>query len=84
MKQCQKCLKGGHWTYQCKEERVYVSKPSRTTELRQMKKKSEKPKREEEPVLAIEDRDGFADELLKEIRRERKVQEQKRRRSASP
>ncbi|KAF8914954.1 zinc knuckle-domain-containing protein, partial [Mucidula mucida] len=30
---CQKCLKTGHFTYQCKNAPVYVSRPSRTQQL---------------------------------------------------
>lgn len=31
--QCQKCFQLGHWTYECKNERVYVSRPTRTQQL---------------------------------------------------
>lgn len=30
---CQKCLQKGHWTYECKNEAAYRSRPSRTKEL---------------------------------------------------
>ncbi|KAJ8509248.1 hypothetical protein ONZ45_g8560 [Pleurotus djamor] len=30
---CQKCLNTGHYTYQCKSTRPYVSRPSRTQQL---------------------------------------------------
>ncbi|ETW81562.1 hypothetical protein HETIRDRAFT_248226, partial [Heterobasidion irregulare TC 32-1] len=30
---CQKCLGTGHFTYQCKSTRPYVSRPSRTQQL---------------------------------------------------
>ncbi|KAI9573705.1 zinc knuckle-domain-containing protein [Boletus coccyginus] len=30
---CQKCLKTGHFIYECKSERPYVSRPSRTEML---------------------------------------------------
>ncbi|KAJ7175846.1 zinc knuckle-domain-containing protein [Mycena filopes] len=30
---CQKCLKNGHFTYECKNTRPYVSRPSRTQQL---------------------------------------------------
>ena len=33
---CQKCLQLGHWTYECKNERVYSSRPSRTQLLNTM------------------------------------------------
>ncbi|CAH2044628.1 unnamed protein product [Thlaspi arvense] len=32
--QCQKCFQAGHWTYECKNERVYISRPSRTQQLK--------------------------------------------------
>ncbi|CAI5505812.1 unnamed protein product [Closterium sp. Naga37s-1] len=35
--QCQKCFKPGHWTYECKNERVYIARPSRTQLLRNTK-----------------------------------------------
>ncbi|KAF8053780.1 hypothetical protein N665_1374s0002 [Sinapis alba] len=35
--QCQKCFQTGHWTYECKNERVYVSRPSRTLQLKNPK-----------------------------------------------
>ena len=31
MQQCQKCLRFGHWTYECKNETAYLYRPSRTT-----------------------------------------------------
>ncbi|KAI0061675.1 hypothetical protein BV25DRAFT_1805131 [Artomyces pyxidatus] len=30
---CQKCLGTGHFTYQCKSSRPYVTRPSRTAQL---------------------------------------------------
>lgn len=35
--QCQKCYQTGHWTYECKNERVYISRPSRTQQLKNPK-----------------------------------------------
>lgn len=35
--QCQKCFESGHWTYECKNERVYISRPSRTQQLKNPK-----------------------------------------------
>ncbi|KAL3678135.1 hypothetical protein R1sor_021091 [Riccia sorocarpa] len=35
--QCQKCLQIGHWTYDCKNERTYVSRPSRSQLLKDLK-----------------------------------------------
>ncbi|TFK24994.1 hypothetical protein FA15DRAFT_591445 [Coprinopsis marcescibilis] len=36
---CQKCLERGHFTYQCKGARPYVSRPSRTKQLENPKLK---------------------------------------------
>ena len=36
---CQRCLEKGHYTYQCKNEAAYVSKTSRSKELRRNKKR---------------------------------------------
>eukprot|EP01053_Blabericola_migrator_P003949 Blabericola_migrator_1__3948@NODE_219_length_11213_cov_124_951821_g186_i0_p11_GENE_NODE_219_length_11213_cov_124_951821_g186_i0NODE_219_length_11213_cov_124_951821_g186_i0_p11_ORF_typecomplete_len111_score21_53zfCCHC_3/PF13917_6/1_3e11zfCCHC_5/PF14787_6/0_038_NODE_219_length_11213_cov_124_951821_g186_i051775509 len=37
---CQKCLQSGHWTYQCKQKGdVYLSRPSRTEQLKNPKLK---------------------------------------------
>jgi hypothetical protein len=33
--QCQKCLQMGHYTYQCKNERVFVTRPSRSKQLKE-------------------------------------------------
>ncbi|KAF6755920.1 zinc knuckle-domain-containing protein [Ephemerocybe angulata] len=30
---CQKCLGKGHFTYECKGQRPYISRPSRTAQL---------------------------------------------------
>ncbi|KAE8658766.1 outer envelope pore protein 16-2 [Hibiscus syriacus] len=35
--QCQKCFQAGHWSYECKNERVYISRPSRTQQLKNPK-----------------------------------------------
>ncbi|KAL6526479.1 hypothetical protein OROGR_015569 [Orobanche gracilis] len=35
--QCQKCFETGHWTYECTNERVYISRPSRTQQLKNPK-----------------------------------------------
>lgn len=31
---CQRCLQQGHWTYECKNEPVYQSRPTRTQQLK--------------------------------------------------
>jgi len=35
--QCQKCLEFGHWTYQCKGQRAYNYRPSRTAVMKTKK-----------------------------------------------
>lgn len=35
--QCQKCFQTGHWTFECKNERVYMTRPSRTQQLKNPK-----------------------------------------------
>lgn len=61
---CQKCLKFGHWTYQCKNEaKEYIKRPSRTELLL-------KPKTNNEPSTEkkyeMESRTGLANKLLSE------------------
>lgn len=41
--QCQKCFQTGHWTYECKNERVYISRPSRTQQLKNPKLRRREP-----------------------------------------
>ena len=36
---CQNCLQEGHWTYQCKNKKVYQARPTRTQEMRDPKVK---------------------------------------------
>lgn len=43
---CQRCLERGHWTYECKKEPKYTSRPSRTSTL-------EDPRLEEKIRLAV-------------------------------
>ncbi|KAJ6689794.1 hypothetical protein OIU85_006133 [Salix viminalis] len=42
-KACQKCFQSGHWTYECKNERVYMSRPSRTQQLKNPKLRMKVP-----------------------------------------
>ncbi|KAI1316367.1 hypothetical protein EDD11_010081 [Mortierella claussenii] len=39
--QCQKCLEYGHYTYDCKKERVYKPRPTRTQQLKKPMKRIE-------------------------------------------
>ncbi|GKU85341.1 hypothetical protein SLEP1_g21 [Rubroshorea leprosula] len=53
--QCQKCFQSGHWTYECKNERVYMSRPSRTQQLKN-------PKLRMKPSISYEDYPDVKDE----------------------
>ena len=33
--QCQKCFRSGHWTFECKNQKAYLYRPSRTAVLKQ-------------------------------------------------
>ncbi|XP_064996756.1 uncharacterized protein LOC135586541 isoform X1 [Musa acuminata AAA Group] len=59
--QCQKCYQVGHWTYECKNERVYISRPSRTQQLKN-------PKLKMTPSVSYESDDP---DIVKEVRDER-------------
>ncbi|KAJ0980598.1 hypothetical protein J5N97_008853 [Dioscorea zingiberensis] len=63
--QCQKCFQPGHWTYECKNERVYMPRPSRSQLLKNPKLKSTlqvsfegNPDYEEEPSREKEDKNA--------------------------
>jgi hypothetical protein len=85
-KSCQKCMSLAHWTYECKQGQTYISKPSRTQQLKMQTKKklrAESNLQEEKPRNifdqdAVEDKTGFADKLLLELsdlRRKKQKQE---------
>ncbi len=40
---CQRCLQQGHWTYECKNEPVYQSRPTRTQQLKNPRVRSWQP-----------------------------------------
>ncbi|GAA5798024.1 zinc knuckle-domain-containing protein [Helicostylum pulchrum] len=65
--QCQKCLEHGHWTYECKKERSYKVRPTRTQQLK-------KPIKLYAPELPEElqgNKQGLADRILKKKEKER-------------
>ena len=66
IKKCQKCLEPGHWTFECKGQSSYVSRPSRT----QMLQKPLVLKRER--LEKLEDPIGLADKILAQKSFERK------------
>ncbi|KAI8380042.1 zinc knuckle-domain-containing protein, partial [Blakeslea trispora] len=65
--QCQRCLEHGHWTYECKKERSYKVRPTRTQQLK-------KPVKLLQPDLPeeLQDKRGLADKILKAKERKRK------------
>ncbi|KAH8825319.1 zinc knuckle-domain-containing protein [Flagelloscypha sp. PMI_526] len=85
---CQKCLGTGHFIYQCKSTRPYVSRPSRSEQL-------EKPsvlaklKKEGKPSVEVPEEfkrtAGTADQILEKREKERKEKERasKRRKEES-
>lgn len=80
---CQKCLKRGHYSYECKataQERPYQSRPSRTQQLLNPKLK---PKLTTEVPEDLTRKKGVADEILKKKELERSGRDRKRSRSLS-
>lgn len=80
---CQKCLKKGHYSYECKataQERPYQSRPSRTQQLLNPKLK---PKLTTEVPEDLLRKSGVADEILKKKEQERSGRDRKRSRSLS-
>ncbi|KAJ9273447.1 hypothetical protein DTO212C5_521 [Paecilomyces variotii] len=68
---CQKCLKRGHYSYECKapaQERPYISRPSRT---QQLLNPDLRPKLTTEVPNDLSRTNGVADELLKKKDEER-------------
>ncbi|KAI1182549.1 zinc knuckle-domain-containing protein [Nemania serpens] len=69
--QCQKCLKRGHYSYECKisgQERPYVARPSRTQQLLNPKLV---PKLASDSIEAIQKTKGLADQELAKREAER-------------
>ncbi|KAI8633774.1 zinc knuckle-domain-containing protein [Xylariaceae sp. FL1651] len=69
--QCQKCLKRGHYSYECKasaQERPYVPRPSRTQQLLNPKLV---PKLASDATDALQETKGLADEELAKREAER-------------
>ncbi|CAJ0832125.1 609_t:CDS:2 [Entrophospora sp. SA101] len=75
--QCQKCLEFGHWTYECKNSRVYKARPTRTQQLSKPLKpiavelpeefKSKKDRKDDNVVVILE-----KPAATKELKRKRK------------
>ncbi|KAH6845090.1 zinc knuckle-domain-containing protein [Chaetomium sp. MPI-CAGE-AT-0009] len=69
--QCQKCLKRGHYSYECKsvpQERPYIARPSRTQQLFNPKLL---PKLASETPNPLQEKKGVADEELAKREAER-------------
>ncbi|KAI1133405.1 zinc knuckle-domain-containing protein [Nemania abortiva] len=69
--QCQKCLKRGHYSYECKvsaQERPYVARPSRTQQLLNPKLV---PKLTSDATDTVKDTKGLADQELAKREAER-------------
>ncbi|KAF8243960.1 hypothetical protein K440DRAFT_28353 [Wilcoxina mikolae CBS 423.85] len=88
---CQKCLKLGHYSYECKattQDRPYISRPSRTQQLQNPKLQQKLTEAAPPEEFSLTNRKGVADSILKqkEVEREREGRNRKRRRdgSASP
>ncbi|KAL2133729.1 hypothetical protein VTI74DRAFT_1809 [Chaetomium olivicolor] len=88
--QCQKCLKRGHYSYECKaapQERPYVPRPSRTQQLFNPKLL---PKLSSETPDALKKKEGVADEELakreaeRARKREREIDEEATLRDSHP
>lgn len=73
--QCQKCFQTGHWTYECKNERVYISRPSRTQLLKNPKLKMK--------VSISYDLDNNPDITNEEPKAEKKVSKKSKRKHRS-
>ncbi|KAE8900077.1 hypothetical protein PF005_g9296 [Phytophthora fragariae] len=76
---CQKCLRPGHWTYECKNDAVYVQRPSRSQQLKNPKLRqpfnTDKP-----PELQDEEK---AAEKSKKLKRKDKDKAKKTKKKAS-
>ncbi|KAH9969607.1 zinc knuckle-domain-containing protein [Russula dissimulans] len=71
---CQKCLGTGHFTYECKSTRPYVSRPSRTAQLdnpRLSAKARADGKRSVEVPEEFKNKSGIADRILEAREKER-------------
>ncbi|KAH7488843.1 hypothetical protein PRIC1_007012 [Phytophthora ramorum] len=76
---CQKCLRPGHWTYECKNEAVYVQRPSRSQQLKNPKLRQPFNK-DKPPELQDEEK---AAEKSKKLKRKDKDNKAKKKSSSS-
>ncbi|KAI9512423.1 zinc knuckle-domain-containing protein, partial [Russula earlei] len=74
---CQRCLGTGHFTYECKAVRPYVSRPSRTAQLQNPRLLAKSAASDEKPCVEVpeefKNKSGVADRILeaKEKQREK-------------
>ncbi|KAK7682382.1 hypothetical protein QCA50_014587 [Cerrena zonata] len=88
---CQRCLKTGHFTYECKGERPYISRPSRTQQLenpRVLAKLKSDGKPSVEVPEEFKQKSGTANKILEAKEKERAKEKEppkkkSRRRSSS-
>ncbi|KAJ6559208.1 zinc knuckle-domain-containing protein [Mycena vulgaris] len=73
---CQKCLKTGHFIYECKSPRPYVSRPSRTQQLENpsvLAKLKAAGKPSVEVPEEFKQKDGTANRILEAKEKERET-----------
>lgn len=78
---CQKCLQTGHFTYECKSTRPYVSRPSRTAQLENPRLLA-KLKADGKPSIEVpeefKNKSGTADRILEAKEKQRKNTDKER------
>mmetsp|Transcript_9711 Transcript_9711/g.35571 ORF Transcript_9711/g.35571 Transcript_9711/m.35571 type:complete len:219 (-) Transcript_9711:137-793(-) len=82
--QCQKCLQIGHWTYECKNERAYVARPSRTKQMKDPSLRRFHNPNDQPPPMpgSKEEKEIIRKELQRQIESKRAAK--KRNRSPTP
>ncbi|KAH9049906.1 zinc knuckle-domain-containing protein [Lactarius hengduanensis] len=78
---CQKCLRPGHFTYECKSTRPYVSRPSRTAQLENPRLLA-KLKADGNPSIEVpeefKNKSGTADRILEAKEKQREKEDKGR------
>lgn len=80
---CQKCFQPGHWTYECKNERVYISRPSRTQQLKNPKLRMRGPVSYDLDNPEIEKEEEKVDKKKKKKKHSSKGKSNKRKHNSS-
>ncbi|TEB30703.1 hypothetical protein FA13DRAFT_1630396 [Coprinellus micaceus] len=81
---CQKCLGKGHFTFECKGARPYISRPSRTQQLANPKLAAKLKPSVEVPEEFLKKPAGTADQILAAKEKERAKEEKGKKRDVSP